>query len=131
MAFNEDSRVKIPTILHLIRLGYEYVRLKDHKWDTSSNIFTDIFKSSIKRLNPGLSDTDISRFYDEVSLCLENEDLGKTFYEKLTQRSGVRLIDLDNFRNNTLSVATELPCKKDDEEAGYYSLDKRNAARFY
>lgn len=116
MAFNEDSRVKIPTILHLIRLGYEYIRLKDHKWDSSNNIFTDIFKSSIKRLNPELSDGDISRFYDEVSLCLENEDLGKSFYEKLTQRSGIRLIDLDDFRNNTLNVATELPCKKDDEE---------------
>jgi hypothetical protein len=23
MKFNEDSRVKIPTILHLVRLGYE------------------------------------------------------------------------------------------------------------
>lgn len=25
MAFNEDSRVKIPAILHLIRLGYTYI----------------------------------------------------------------------------------------------------------
>ena len=28
MKFNEDSRVKIPAILHLMRLGYEYVSLK-------------------------------------------------------------------------------------------------------
>jgi hypothetical protein len=27
MAFNEDSRVKIPAILHLIRLGYTYIWL--------------------------------------------------------------------------------------------------------
>ena len=27
MAFNENSRVKIPAILHLCRLGYEYVNL--------------------------------------------------------------------------------------------------------
>ena len=40
--FNEDSRVKIPTILHLVRLGYEYLSLKDQKWDESTNIFTDI-----------------------------------------------------------------------------------------
>ncbi len=25
MAFNEDSRVKIPAILHLVRLGYSYI----------------------------------------------------------------------------------------------------------
>ena len=43
MKFNEYSRVKIPTILHLIRLGYEYLSLKDPKttWDDSTNIFTD------------------------------------------------------------------------------------------
>ena len=26
--FNEDSRVKIPAILHLMRLGYKYLSLK-------------------------------------------------------------------------------------------------------
>jgi type I restriction enzyme R subunit len=31
MKFNEDSRVKIPTILHLMRLGYGYLSLKDPK----------------------------------------------------------------------------------------------------
>lgn len=30
MKFNEDSRVKIPTILHLMRLGYEYLSLKEN-----------------------------------------------------------------------------------------------------
>lgn len=81
MAFNEDSRVKIPTILHLVRLGYEYLSLKGQKWDETTNIFMDIFNRSIKRLNPSLSDGDVKRFYDEVSLTLENEDLGKAFYE--------------------------------------------------
>lgn len=116
MPFNEDSRVKIPTILHLMRLGYGYLRLKEHTWDKSTNMFTDIFTSSVKRLNPSFSDADVSRYYDEIALCLENEDLGKAFYEKLIQQSGTRLIDLDNFSNNTLNVVTELPCKKDDEE---------------
>ena len=27
MIFNEDSRVKIPSILHLIQLGYQYISL--------------------------------------------------------------------------------------------------------
>jgi hypothetical protein len=32
-AHNEDSRVKIPTILHLVRLGYECLSLKGQSWD--------------------------------------------------------------------------------------------------
>ena len=47
---------------------------------------------------------------------LENEDLGKAFYDKITERSGIRLIDFDNFGKNTLNVVTELTYKKDDEE---------------
>src|SRR5687767_14427910 len=92
MKFNEDSRVKIPTILHLVKLGYTYLSLKNQTWDESTNIFTNIFLENIQRLNPELSSGDVTRFYDEISLCLENEDLGKAFYEKLTDRSGVRMI---------------------------------------
>jgi hypothetical protein len=33
MAFNENSRVKIPAIIHLTRLGYSYMSLKGPKWD--------------------------------------------------------------------------------------------------
>lgn len=118
MKFNEDSRVKIPTILHLMRLGYRYQSLKDPSviWDESSNIFTNIFHDSIKKINPAITDVEAKQCFDEVSLCLENEDLGKAFYEKITAKSGMRLIDFENFSNNTLNVVTELTYKKDDEE---------------
>jgi len=118
MKFNEDSRVKIPAILHLMRLGYEYLSLKDPnvKWDQSSSIFTDIFYQNIKRINPGLSDLEAKQCLDDVSLSLENEDLGKAFYQKLTDRSGTRLIDFEDFDNNSFNVVTELTYKKDDEE---------------
>ena len=116
MLHNENTRVKIPTILHLVRLGYDYLSLKDAKWDDSTNIFTDIFNKSIKRINPDFTDGDIKRLYDEVSLSLENEDLGKVFYKKLTATSGTRIIDFENFNNNTFNVVTELTYKKDDDE---------------
>lgn len=116
MKFNEDSRVKIPTILHLIRLGYQYLSLSGQSWDEANNIFTDIFKESILRINPGLTEVDVSKLYDVVSLTLENEDLGKVFYEKLIDQSGTKLIDFKNFDNNSFHVVTELPCIKDDEE---------------
>jgi len=47
---------------------------------------------------------------------LANEDLGKAFYEKLTERSGLRLIDFENFENNSFHVVTELTCKNGDDE---------------
>jgi type I restriction enzyme, R subunit len=118
MKFNEDSRVKIPTILHLIRLGYNYLSLKGQTWDESNNIFPKIFKDSIKSINSGvqLTDGDLGRILGEVSLSLENEDLGKAFYERLIDQSGVKLIDFENFSNNSFHGVTELPCKKDEEE---------------
>jgi type I restriction enzyme R subunit len=116
VSFNENSRVKIPTILHLVRLGFEYLSLKNQTWDETTNIFTNIFNTSIKRINPDFTDGDVKRLYDEVSLSLENEDLGKVFYEKLTATSGTRIIDFENFNNNTFNVVTELTYKKDDDE---------------
>jgi type I restriction enzyme, R subunit len=116
MTFNEDSRVKIPTILHLVRLGYEYLSLKTAQWDLDTNIFPEIFKSAIADINPDLQTDDIARLLVEVKLLLDNEDVGKAFYEKLTDRSGVKLIDFENFGKNKFHIVTELTYQKDDEE---------------
>jgi type I restriction enzyme, R subunit len=116
MIFSEDSRVKIPCILHLVRLGYGYLSLKDTTWDESTNIFTDVFHASIARINPGLEAADIDRLFTDIKLFLDNEDLGKAFYEKLTERSGTRLIDFADFNNNSFHVVTELTYKNGDEE---------------
>jgi type I restriction enzyme R subunit len=82
-----------------MRLGYEYLSLKDPKvvWDDSTNIFTNIFYQSIKRLNFALTELEAKQCFDDVSVCLENEDLGKAFYEKLIDKSGKRLIDFEDF----------------------------------
>lgn len=120
MAFNENTRVKIPAILHMCRLGYKYISLSKSKWDTATNIFTDIFTESIQRLNPDIDSGGIKRLFEDVSLSLENEDLGEAFYQKLIATSGIRLIDFsspENFKkNNTFQVVTELPCRNGDEE---------------
>jgi type I restriction enzyme R subunit len=116
MVFSEDSRVKIPCILHLVRLGYNYLSLKGASWDGQTNIFPALFCSSLARINPGVDADDIDRLLVEVKLLLDNEDLGKAFYDKLTERSGIRLIDFENFDNNSFHVVTELPCKNGDDE---------------
>ena len=116
MKHNEDTRVKIPAILHLVRLGYDYLSLKDAVWDESTNIFTDVFKTSILKINPEMEEDEIPRLLQDITLTLENEDLGQAFYEKLVDRSGVKLIDFDNFDNNTFHVVTELTYKNGDDE---------------
>lgn len=115
MKHNEDTRVKIPSLLHLTRLGYEYLSLKGAKWDANTNNFTDIFNTQIQKINPELSPNDIKKLYDEVSLSLENEDLGRAFYHKLINQSDTRLIDFEDFHNNSFHVVTELPYEKDDD----------------
>ena len=114
--FNEDSRVKIPTILHLIRLGYDYLPLKDASWDHETNIFPSIFKQSISAINQGIEPHDIDRLFEEVKLTLDNEDVGKVFYEMLTDKSRIKLIDFEDFNNNNFHVVTELTYKNGDEE---------------
>ncbi len=116
MSFNEDSRVKIPSILHLVRLGYEYLSLKSSVFDEETNIFTNIFHSAIAKINPTSTEHDRKQLYTEIKLCLENEDLGKAFYEKLIAKSGLKLIDFDDFSNNIFNVVTELTYKNNDEE---------------
>jgi len=59
MKFNEDSRVKIPAILHLCRLGFKYISLNNAVWGTETNIFTEIFKESIVKIN-----TDFYQYQD-------------------------------------------------------------------
>ena len=116
MSFNENSRVKIPAILHLCRLGYTYLSLKNSTWDLGTNIFTDILNESILRINPELEVSDVKRTFENVSLALDNEDLGEAFSNMLTATSGVKLIDFKNFGNNAFHVVTELPCKNGEDE---------------
>lgn len=116
MAFNEDTRVKIPAILTLTRLGYKYLSLKGANIDEETNIFLDIFAESIKKINSDVSDDDIKRLLQDIRLELDNDDLGRKFYERLLNTSAIKLIDFENFENNTFNVVTELPCRKDDEE---------------
>jgi type I restriction enzyme R subunit len=116
MDFNENTRVKIPAILHLCRLGYDYISLSNAKIDGSTNIFTDIFEKSISRINPDIDKDDIKRLLEDISLALDNEDLGQEFYKMLTASSGIKLIDFKDFRANSFHVVTELTCKNGDDE---------------
>ena len=117
MAFNEDSRVKIPAILHITRLGYEYISKRDHQLrQEECNIFPSIFKESIARINKDIDPAEIERYLQEITLKLDYDDLGRDFYKALTATSGIRLVDFTDFNNNSFHVTTELTCKNGDDE---------------
>ncbi len=116
MIFNENSRVKIPAILHLMRLGYDYIPQNQQIRREETNIFEDIFVDSLLRINPDTTKEELLRLLDEISLELDYEDLGRKFYQRLTATSGIKLIDFKKFNNNSFHVTTELTCKNGDEE---------------
>ncbi len=118
--YNEDTRVKIPAILHLTRLGYNYVSVSDaskrETIDNETNIFIDIFAESVEKLNKNTKDLDTKSVFNELKNLLDYDDLGKAFYERITSESGVKIIDFDNFDNNTFNICTELTYKNGDDE---------------
>ena len=115
MAFNENTRVKIPAILHLCRLGYVYLPLGQAIWDEASNIAPLIFAESIKKINPDIENLDTDRLLQEIILELDNEDLGETFYKRLVSANAPKIIDFENFDNNSFHVVTELTCKNGED----------------
>lgn len=115
MAFNENTRVKLPAILHLTRLGYEYVSLKNAVYDHDTDIFSNIFAESIRRINPNIEDLNPTAILVDIKDILDYDDLGRAFFKKLTAVSGVKLIDFENFDNNSFHVCTELPCQNGED----------------
>lgn len=112
VAFNENTRVKIPALIHLERLGYKYLSLKTSNWDPNTNIFTEILDRSLSRLNPEATTEEKAIFKKKLLASLDNDDLGKVFYSNLIDRSGLKLIDFENFENNTFNCVTELEFEK-------------------
>jgi type I restriction enzyme, R subunit len=118
MPFNEDSRVKIPALVHLTRLGYAFLPKSEMKGiHDETNIFIDLFKKGISRINhQDYSDAEIKAFIGELNNQLDNNDLGKAFYRSLSGEFSCKLIDFEYFENNSFHVVTELTCKNEEEE---------------
>ena len=112
-SFTENTRVQVPAALHLCRLGYTYLDdIADYNPDT--NILTDIFLRSLRRLNPELDETGSRQMLDKIVGMLRNDDLGKEFYTILSANSGLKLVDFENADNNEWHVTTEFTCENSD-----------------
>lgn len=108
--FTENTRVQVPAALHLCKLGYTY--LDDiTSYNPQTNILTDIFIRSVKRLNPELTDLECGQLLDKIVGILNNNDLGKEFYTMLSSNSGIKLIDFADSSKNEWHVTTEFTCE--------------------
>ena len=108
--FSETTRVQIPAILHLTRLGYEYLPKID-EYDPQTNILVNVFKASVKRLNLNATEQQINILLDTLIRIANNDDLGREFYQKINATSGLKVIDFDNPSNNVWHCTDEFTCK--------------------
>ena len=120
MIHNENSRVKIPALVHLTRLRYDYLSLKQYNGRIcpETNIFKSLFWDGINRINGcNMSEQDVDRLLDELTIKLSNDDLGRAFYKILLDGiNGLRIIDLEDESRNTYHVVTELTYQNGEDE---------------
>ncbi|TQC51342.1 type I restriction endonuclease subunit R [Mycoplasmopsis mucosicanis] len=108
--FNEKTRVQVPAMVHLTRLGYEYYGKlestdKDIKYDPETNILIQVFEEQFQKLNPDHKG-DIKSVLGDIKQVLGNDDLGRSFYKKLVS-ANKRLIDFENPDNNVFHFTAE------------------------
>lgn len=118
--FNEATRVQMPALVHLTRIGYSYFgkiseETANSVYDPKSNILINVFKEQFCKLNPG-HEGEFSQLLKDIDIELDNDDLGRSFYKRLISISPVKLIDFDNPANNTFHCTAEFTCKRDEDE---------------
>ncbi len=124
----ENSRVQLPAVLHLVRLGYTYIPRITLKqagtfFDPKTNILAEIFKKQFLKLNPQADERKAEQVLHDITNELDSDDLGEKFYHRLVSVSSEKLIDFDNIKNNTFHVTAEFSCYdvKDDASANKYT----------
>lgn len=118
--FSEATRVQMPAMVHLTRIGYTYFgKLSEDKngtvYDGDTNILLPIFEQQFKRLNPE-HEGEYLQVLKDIRKELNDDDLGRGFYNRLKSVSPVKLIDFDNIGNNTFHFTAEFTCKNGQDE---------------
>ena len=100
----EDLQIKVPALLYLSRLGYQYLtgtQLRSR--DRNTNILTDTLRETAERINgTRLTPEDFGRLTGDLQSQLDADDLGKQFYGTIRNGwNGLRLIDYEHPENNS------------------------------
>lgn len=118
--FNEATRVQMPAMVHLTRLGYKYFgKISEDQtgqvYDPNTNILIQVFKEQFARLNPGHEGESLQVLKD-IKQELDNDDIGHSFYKRLLLVSPIKLIDFEHPENNVFHFTAEFTCKRDEDE---------------
>lgn len=118
--FSEATRVQMPAMVHLTRIGYTYFgKLSEDKngtvYDGDTNILLPVFEQQFKKLNPG-HEGEFLQVLKDIRKELNDDDLGRGFYNRLKAVSPVKLIDFDDIENNTFHFTAEFTCKNGQDE---------------
>ncbi|MCK3904446.1 type I restriction endonuclease subunit R [Streptococcus suis] len=116
---NEFTRVQLPAALHLTRLGYTYLsssRRELKERDITTNILVAIFKQQFLKFNNYISEADFEREFENIRLELEQDDIGRSFFNRIHADSGYTYINWDNIEENTFHIALEVTCQNGEEE---------------
>lgn len=118
--FGEATRVQMPALVHLTRLGYKYfgkITEEDAniKYDPDTNILIQVFRQQFNKLNPK-KEGEFEQIFRTIKQELDYDDIGKSFYKRLISTSPIRLIDFENPDNNVFHCTIEFTCKRDNEE---------------
>ena len=118
--WNEATRVQMPALVHLTRIGYTYFgKITENGagtvYDPDTNILIDEFKKKFSELNPG-REGEAELMLRTIRQELDNDDLGESFYKRLKSISPVRLIDFDHPEKNSFLCTAEFTCKRDEDE---------------
>ena len=113
-SFNENSRVKIPALVHVTRLQYKYASLQqvEQQIDSDTNIYKESFQAALNKINGiEMTDKDVGSIIGDLKNLLDAEDLSMSFYEKFSTGiafagESIRLIDFENLENNIFEVMT-------------------------
>ena len=118
--FSEATRVQMPAMVHLTRLGYTYFgklseEMNGTVYDGDTNILLQVFEEQFKRLNPE-HEGEYIQVLKNIKKELNDDDLGRGFYNRLKSVSPVKLIDFDDIRKNTFHFTAEFTCKNGQDE---------------
>lgn len=118
--FSEATRVQMPAMVHLTRIGYKYFGklsedMRGIVYDGDTNILLQVFETQFKKLNPG-HEGEYIQVLKDISKELNDDDLGRGFYNRLKAVSPIKLIDYDNIGNNTFHFTAEFTCKNGQDE---------------
>lgn len=118
--FSEATRVQMPAMVHLTRIGYTYFgKLSEDKngtvYDGDTNILLSVFEQQFKKLNP-CHEGEYLQVLKDIRKELNDDDLGRGFYNRLKAISPIKLIDFNNIGNNTFHFTAEFTCKNGQDE---------------